>query len=81
MNSLLVPDAIGIDVSDDTLTFDLSDDRTISVPMIEIEVIGRSVNSTISQTADALGIQRSAEGTPTERRDELIGIVWAMLGL
>ena len=33
MNTLLVPDAIGIDVSDDTLTVDLSDGRTIAVPI------------------------------------------------
>ena len=33
MKTLLVPDAIGIDVSDDTLTVDLSDGRTIAVPI------------------------------------------------
>ena len=33
MNTLLVPDAIGVDVGDDTLTVDLSDGRTISVPL------------------------------------------------
>ena len=46
---VLVPDAIGVDVSDDTLSVDLSDGRTIAVP---IDWFPRLVHATQSERSN-----------------------------
>ena len=70
MNTSLVPDAVSIDVSDDTLTVNLSDGRTITVP---IDWFPRLVHATQDER-DNWRLIGSGEGIHWPDLDEDINI-------
>ena len=72
----LVPDAIGIDVSDDTLTVDLSDGRTIAVP---IDWFPRLVHATQDER-DRWRLIGSGEGIHWPDLDEDISVEALLAG-
>ena len=76
MNTLLVPDAIGVDVSDDTLTVDLSDGRTISVP---IDWFPRLVHAT-PQERDNWRLIGTGEGIHWPDLDEDLSVEGLLAG-
>ena len=76
MKTLLVPDAIGIDVSDDTLTVDLSDGRTIAVP---IDWFPRLVHATQDER-DNWRLIGSGEGIHWPDLDEDISVEGLLAG-
>ena len=73
---VLVPDAIGIDVSDDTLTVDLSDGRTISVP---IDWFPRLVHAT-PQERDNWRLIGTGEGIHWPDLDEDLSVEGLLAG-
>ena len=73
---VLVSDAIGVDVSDDTLTVDLSDGRTISVP---IDWFPRLVHATQSERNNWRLIG-SGEGIHWSDLDEDISVEGLLAG-
>ena len=76
MSTLVVPDAIGVDVSDDTLTVDLSDGRTIAVP---IDWFPRLVHAT-PQERDNWRLIGSGEGIHWPDLDEDISVTGLLAG-
>ena len=76
MKTLLVPDAIGIDVSDDTLNVDLSDGRTIAVP---IDWFPRLVHATQDER-DNWRLIGSGEGIHWPDLDEDISVEGLLAG-
>ena len=73
---VLVPDAIGVDVSDDTLTVDLSDGRTIAVPL---DWFPRLVHATHSER-DNWRLIGSGEGIHWHDLDEDISVEGLLAG-
>ena len=76
MSTLVVPDAIGVDVSDDTLTVDLSDGRTIAVP---IDWFPRLVHAT-PQERDNWRLIGSGEGIHWPDLDGDISVTGLLAG-
>lgn len=73
---VLVPDAIEVDVSDDTLTVDLSDGRTIAVP---IDWFPRLVHA-IQDERDNWRLIGSGEGIHWSDLDEDISVEGLLAG-
>lgn len=73
---MVVPEAVGVTVTDDTLQVDLSDGRTIMVPL---HWFPRLVNGTPSERA-AWRLIGGGEGIRWDALDEDIGVAGLLAG-